>query len=91
MDIRPIKTEVDYETALQTIDQLMDAELGTPEGDHLDVLVILVEAYEANEAKHSSIEDPDPIAAIVHRMEALGLTPKELEPMFRGQGRVTEI
>jgi HTH-type transcriptional regulator/antitoxin HigA len=88
MDIRPIKTEADYEAALQTIDQLMDAELDTPEGDQLDVLVTLVEAYEA---KHYPIADPDPIAAIVHRMEALGLTPKELEPMLGEQGRVTEI
>lgn len=56
MDIRPIKTEADYEAALQKIDQLMDAELGTPEGDQLDVLVILVEAYEA---RHYSIADPD--------------------------------
>ena len=88
MDIRPIKTEADYEAALQTIDQLMDAELGTPEGDQLDVLVTLVEAYEA---KYYPIADPDPIAAIVHRMEALGLTPKELEPMLGDRGRVTEI
>src|SRR5216683_3725306 len=88
MDIRPIKTEADYEAALQTIDQLMDAELGTPEGDQLDVLVTLVEAYEA---KHYPIADPDPIAAIVHRIEALGLTPKELEPMLGKRDRVTEI
>jgi HTH-type transcriptional regulator / antitoxin HigA len=88
MDIRPIKTEADYEAALQTIDQLMDAELDTPEGDQLDVLVTLVEAYEA---KHYSIAAPDPIAAIVHRMEALGLTPKELEPMLGDRGQVTEI
>jgi len=88
MDIRPIKTEADYEAALQTIDQLMDAKLGTPEGDQLDVLVTLVEAYEA---KHYPLADPDPIAAIVHRMEALGLTPKELESMLGERGRVTEI
>ena len=88
MDIRPIKTEADYEAALQKIDQLMDAELGTPEGAQLDVLVTLVEAYEA---RHYPIADPDPIAAIVHRMEALGLTPKELEPMLGERDRVTEI
>jgi len=88
MDIRPIKTETDYEAALQTIDQLMDAELGTPEGDQLDVLVTLVEAYEA---KHYPIAAPDPVAAIVHHMEALGLTPKELEPMLGKRDRVTEI
>src|SRR5207244_9547721 len=87
MDIRPLKTEADYEAALQKIDQLMDAELGTPEGDQLDVLVILVEAFEA---KHYPIADPDPIAAIVHRMEALGLTHKELEPMLAERDRTTE-
>jgi len=88
MDIRPLKTEADYEAALQTIDQLMDAEPDTPEGDQLDVLVTLVEAYEA---KHYPIADPDPIAAIVHRIEALGLTHKELEPMLGNRDRVTEI
>ena len=82
---RPLKTEADYEAALQTIDQLMDAELDTPEGDQLEVLVTLVEAYEA---KHYSIADPDPIAAIVHRMEALGLTLKELEPMLGDRARL---
>ena len=55
---RPLKTEADYEAALQTIDQLMDAELDTREGDQLDVLVTLVEAYEA---KHYLIADPDPL------------------------------
>jgi HTH-type transcriptional regulator/antitoxin HigA len=88
MDIRPLKTEADYEAALQTIDQLMDAELDTQEGDQLDVLVTLVEAYEA---KHYPIADPDPVAAIVHRIEALGLTHKELAPMLGNRGRVTEI
>ena len=63
MDIRPIKTEADYEAALQTIDQLMDAELDTSEGDQLDVLVTLIGVYEA---KHYPIADPDPIATIVH-------------------------
>ena len=88
MDIRPIKTEADYEAALKKINQLMDAELDTPDGDQLDVLVTLVEAYEA---RHDPIADPDPIAAIVHRIEALGLTPKELEPMLGEPDRVTEI
>ena len=61
MDIKPLKTEADYEAALQQIDQLMDAELDTPEGDQLDVLVTLVEAYEA---KHYPMAAPDPIAAV---------------------------
>lgn len=88
MDIKPIKTEADYEAVLQEIDRLMDAEPNTPAGDRLDVLVTLVEAYEA---KHYPIAEPDPIAAIVHRMEALGMTRKDLEPMLGKRGRVTEI
>ena len=59
--IKPIKTEADYDVVLAEIDTLMDAEPGTPEGDRLDVLVTLVEAYEA---KHWQISPPDPIAAI---------------------------
>ncbi len=88
MDIKPIKTDADYEAVLQEIDRLMDAEPDTPQGDRLDVLVTLVEAYEA---KHYPIEAPDPITTIVHRMEALGMTHKDLEPMIGARGRVAEI
>ncbi len=59
--IKPIKTEADYDVVLTEIDTLMDADPGTPEGDRLDILVMLVEAYEA---KHWRIDPPDPIAAI---------------------------
>ena len=62
MDVKPIKTEADYEAALEEIDRLMNAEPGTPEGDRLDVLTTLVEAWEE---KHHQIEDPDPIEAIL--------------------------
>ena len=88
MDIKPIKTDADYEAVLKEIDRLMDAAPDTPEGDRLDVLVTLVEAYEA---QHYPIENPDPIAAIVHRMEALGMSRKDLEPMIGARGRVAEI
>ena len=88
MDIQPIKTDADYTAALQEIEGLMEAVPDTPEGDRLDVLVTLVEAYEA---KHYPIAEPDPIAAIVHRMEALGLTRKDLEPLLGGRGRVSEV
>ena len=88
MDIKPIKTDADYAAVLKEIERLMDAEPDTSEGDRLDVLVTLVEAYEA---KHYPIEDPDPIATIVHRMEALGMTRKDLEPMIGARGRVAEI
>ncbi len=88
MDIKPIKTETDYEEALREIDRLMDAKLDTPEGDQLDVLTTLVEAWEQ---KHHQIEDPDPIEAILHRMEALGLARKDLEPMIGTRARVSEV
>lgn len=70
MEIKPIKTESDYQAALKEIEVLMDAQLETPEGDRLDVMTTLVEAFEA---KHYPIEAPDPIEAILHRMEALGI------------------
>ena len=85
MDIKPIKTEADYEAVLEEVDGLMDAEPDTPEGDRLDVLTTLAEAWEE---KHHQIEDPDPIEAILHRMEALGLARKDLEPMIGTRARV---
>ena len=88
MDIRPIKTETDYEAALHEIERLMDADLDTPEGDRLDILVTLVEAYEA---KHYPMAGPDPIAAILHRMEALSMTRKDLEPLLGTRRRVSEV
>ena len=88
MDIKPIRTERDYRAALAEIDRLMDAEPETPEGDRLDVLATLVEAWEE---KHFPIEEPDPIEAIQHRMEALGMSRKDLEPMIGGRNRVSEV
>ncbi len=88
MDIKPIKTEADYRAALKEIDHLMDAKPDTPEGDRLDVLTTLAEAWEE---KHHQIEDPDPIEAILHRMEALGLARKDLEPMIGTRARVSEV
>ncbi len=79
MDIRPIKSEADYRAALQEIESLMRAEAGTPEGERLDVMVTLVEAYER---AHFPMDLPDPIEAVKFRMEQLGLTPKDLEPMI---------
>lgn len=86
--IKPIKIEADYETALAEIDALMDAVPGTPEGDRLDVLVTLVEAYEA---KHWRIDPPDPIAAIELRMQQKGLTRRHLEKILGSRSRVSEI
>ena len=88
MDIKPIKTESDYETALAEIERLMEAEPNTPEGDKLDVLTTLVETYEE---KHYPINPPDPIEAIIHEMESQGLTRKDLERYLGTRARVSEI
>lgn len=76
MEIRPIKTEQDYDAALAEIEALWGAEVGSPEGDKLDVLLILADAYEA---KHHPIPLPDPVEAILFRMEQAGLQRKDLE------------
>lgn len=90
MVIRPIRTEADYKATLKEVSHLMenDPELGTPDGDRLDVLTTLVQAYEA---KHYPIDLPDPIEAIKFRMEQAGLTAKDLEPMIGQRNRVYEI
>lgn len=88
MNIRPIKTKRDHAHALKRIEQLMTAKANSPEGDELDVLVTLVEAFEA---KHYAIDAPDPIAAIQHRMEALGMNRKDLEPILGSKSRVSEV
>lgn len=90
MEIRPIRTEADYNAALKTISGLMesDPEIGTPDGDHLDVLATLVQAYEV---QHFPIDLPDPIEAIKFRMEQAGLTAKDLEPMIGRRNRVYEV
>ena len=88
MDIKPIRTENDYKNALKEIDTLMSAEFGTEEGDRLDILVTLVEAYEN---KHYPIDLPDPVEAIKFRMEQSGLSVKDLEPMIGKSNRVYEV
>ena len=88
MDIRPIKTDADYRAALDDIENLMMAEPDTVEGEKLDILVTLVEAYEA---KHFSMDLPDPVEAIKFEMERKGLTVKDLEPMIGKSNRVYEI
>jgi HTH-type transcriptional regulator/antitoxin HigA len=88
MDIKPIKTETDYEAALKEIETLFDTEPDTPEGDRLDILVTLVEAYED---KHYEIPAPDPVEAIFYYMESHGLTRADLEPFIGSRARVSEI
>ncbi len=88
MNIKPIKTETDYNVALQAVENLMDAKIDTPKGDRLDVLVTLIEAYEE---KHHPIFPPDPVEAIIHQMESQGLSRKDLIPFFGSRARVSEI
>ena len=88
MNIKPIKTETDYTVALQAVENLMDAKIDTPEGDSLDVLVTLIEAYEE---KHHPILPPEPVEAIIHQMESQGLSRKDLIPFFGSRARVSEI
>lgn len=90
MDVHPIRTDADYKAALKTISRLMehDPDMGTPEGDRLDVLTTLVQAYEA---KNFQIDPPDPIEVIKFRMEQAGLTAKDLEPMIGQRNRVYEV
>lgn len=88
MDIKPIRTELDYDAALARIDQLMGASPNAPEADELDVLVTLVEAYEAN---HWPIEAPDPISAVEHVMEARGFRQKDLAALIGSQPRASEV
>ncbi len=88
MTIKPIKTVRDYDRALGEIDKLMHAEPNTPEGDRLDVLATLVEAWER---KHYPIEPPDPVAAILFAMEQRGLSRQDLEPLIGSRARVAEV
>jgi len=88
MNIKPVKTDADYRAALKEIESLMMATVDTPEGEKLDVLVTLVEAYER---KHYPLDLPDPVAAIRFEMEQKGLTVKDLEPMIGKRNRVYEI
>ncbi len=88
MDIRPLRTEDDYEATLREIENLWGAPYGSPEGDRLEVLVTLVEGYEE---KHYPIDPPDPIEAILHQMESQGLNRRDLEPLLGSRGRVSEI
>src|ERR1043166_4195133 len=84
MDIRPIHTEEEYESALAEIDRLFDAAPHTSEGDRLELLATLVEAYEE---QHYSLPAPDPIEAITYHMESRGLCRRDLEPYLGSRAR----
>lgn len=88
MNITPIRTEHDYEAAMERIDELWGAPVGSQDGDELEVLATLVEAYEA---KHYPIAPPDPVEAIKFRMEQQGLTPEDMVAYLGHRSRVTEI
>ena len=88
MNIKPIKTDADYRAALKEVETLMMAEPNTPEGEKLDVLVTLIEAYER---KYFPLDLPDPVEAIKFEMEQKGLTIKDLEPMIGKSNRVYEV
>jgi len=88
MNVRPIRTDADYQASLTEIATLMDAEPSTPAGDRLDVLATLVEAYEAT---HMSIAAPDPISAIEFMMEQKQITRRDLEEAVGSRARVAEV
>jgi len=88
MQIKPIRTKADHRAALKEIETLMSARADTREGERLEVLVTLVEAYEN---KHYRFEMPDPVEAIKFRMEQSGLGPKDLVPMIGQINRVYEV
>jgi HTH-type transcriptional regulator/antitoxin HigA len=90
MDLKPIRTEDDYQAALRKASVFFEnePEPGTPEGDCFEILILLIEDYEN---KHYPVELPDPVEAIQFRMEQSGLTPKDLKPMIGGLNRVYEV
>lgn len=88
MEIKPIRSEEDYQEALKNLEIVFDTKKGTPEGDELEVLSILIDKYE-NE--HFPIDLPDPIEAIKFRMEQMDMKPKDLAEVLGFKSRVSEI
>ena len=88
MELRPIRTQADYKSALRTISSLLDAPEGSREAGILEVLSVLVEAYEED---HHPVDPPDPIEAIKFRMEQMGLARRDLEPYLGSRARVSEV
>ena len=88
MEIRPIRTQAEYQKALREIESLFDAAENTPEYDRLDILSTLVEAYEKT---HFPIELPDPIEAIQYYMDTRGWSRRDLEPCLGSRARVSEV
>jgi HTH-type transcriptional regulator/antitoxin HigA len=86
--LKPLRSERDYERALLDVERLWGAISGTPNGDRLDILATLIDAYEA---EHGPVDPPDPIEAIKFRMEQQGLTRKDLERVLGTRTRVSEV
>jgi HTH-type transcriptional regulator/antitoxin HigA len=87
-EIRPIRTKRDYETALKEVERLWGAKAKTSDGDRLDVLATLIDAYEA---EHYPMDPPDPLEAIKFRMEQQGLTRRDLEEIIGTRTRIAEV
>lgn len=88
MNIKPIRTESDYRSALNRLELIFDAEIGTPDSDEADILGLLIDEYEK---KHYPIDAPDPIEAIKIRMEEMQLKQLDLVDAIGGKSRVSEI
>ena len=88
MELRPIRSKREHQAALKEAEALWEAPEGSPDGDRLEVLTLLIEAYER---EHFPIEDPDPIDFLQHVMEARGLARKDLEPYVGSRARVAEV
>ncbi|MCU0120425.1 transcriptional regulator [Pseudomonas sp. B2M1-30] len=88
MNIKPIRSPEDHAAALSRMEQLWGADIGSPEGDELEILALLIEKYED---QHYPIPSSDPIEAIKFRMDQQGLTPRDLEPFIGTSGRVSEV
>ncbi|GAB4233982.1 MAG: DNA-binding protein [Deltaproteobacteria bacterium] len=88
MELKPIRTNADYKAALEYISTLLDAPVGSKEAGVLEVLSVLVEAYEG---EHHPVDPPDPIEAIKFRMEQMGITRRDLEPYLGSRARVSEV
>ena len=87
-EVKPIRSKRDYEAALKEVERLWGAKLGTREGDRLDVLATLIDAYET---EHYPMDPPDPIEAIKFRMEQKGLTRRDLEQIIGTRTRIAEV
>ena len=88
IEVKPIRSAADHRAAVAEVKRLWGTKNGTPNGDRLDVLATLIDAYEA---QHEPIDRPDPIEAIRFRMEQQGLTRRDLEPLIGTRTRVSEV